>query len=215
MDRKVICYVVDNNGEEHRIMFAAFASNQNSGAQSSNRSGYEWTFTGRDRRKRFFAYTTLKELTGDEYVPPPGDTGELQPAPDPTVPTAEACCITILVTPIPEAPLATGNILNLNKVVTVATTGEKYFIDKHGNALLLSSGGLLKERVEGTGAAIYNLSGVYDPDRIIVNRTQNVLWYNDPITDVDQFKIVDGNVLHLNSNYPLEPGEYIEIYKTA
>ena len=125
-----------------------------------------------------------------------------------------ARCITILQTPIPESPLLTGNILNLNKVVTTVS-GEKWFIDRNGDALMLSSGGLLKERIEGNGTAIYNLSGTYDdPDRLIVNRTQNVLFRSDPITDIDQFNIVE-NVLHLNANYPLEPGEYIEIYKTA
>lgn len=214
MDRKVVVFVTDNNGDEHTIMFANFRSAFTTGARSSDSNGYTWTFTGRDRKKRFFASQTIIELTSQVYVPPPGDTGTIGPSPDPTIPTAEACCITILATPIPEPPLPTGNILNLNKVVTVVT-GAKYFIDKNGDSILLSSGGMMKERIEGTGAAIYNLSNTYDADRIIVNRTQNVLYHNDPITDIDQFKLVDGNVLHLNAGYPLESGEYIEIYNVA
>lgn len=214
MDRKVVVFVTDNNGDDHTIMFANFRSAFTTGARSSDSNGYTWTFTGRDRKKRFFASQTVIELLSTVYVPPPGDVGTISPAPDPTAAAAEACCITILATPIPEPPLPTGNILNLNKVVTVVT-GAKYFIDKNGDSILLSSGGMMKERIEGTGAAIYSLSNTYDADRIIVNRTQNVLYHNDPITDVDQFKLVDGNVLHLNAGYPLEAGEYIEIYNVA
>jgi hypothetical protein len=214
VDRKVVVFVTDNNGDQHTIMFATFRSQFTTGARSGDSNGYTWTFTGRDRKKRFFASQTVRELTGSDYIPPPGDVGEIAPAPDPAIPVATSCCITVLATPIPESPLLTGNILNLNKVVTTIT-GEKWFIDKNGDAVQLSSGGLLKERIDGTGAAIYNLTSTYDPDRIIVNRTQNVLTRSVPITDIDQYDIIDGNVLHLNADWPLEPGEYIEIYKTA
>jgi hypothetical protein len=216
MDRKVLCIVVDNNGEEHHIGFASFASEYNSGRRANDSSGYQWTFTGRDRRKQYLSTGgSFRELIGENYQLPPGDIGQIGPAQDPAAPIATSCCITIVATPIAEAPLPTGNIYYLNKVVTIAGTGAKYFIDKDGNSILLSGGGMSKERIEGTGAAVYNLTDSYDPDRVIVNRTQNVLQYKDPLTDIDQFKIVDGNVLHLDPNWPLEPGDYIEIYKVA
>lgn len=213
VDRKVIVFVTDNNGDQHRIDYAQFTSEFDTDSNPNGSNGYLWTFTGKDRKKRFFASLSTKELTGEEYTPPAGDEGEFSPAPEPYEPVAEDCCITILVTPIPEPPLASGNILNRNKVVTVSGTGEKYFIDKEGNAILLSSGGMVKEIVSGTGDT-FTLSLDFDPDRCIVNRTQNVLRRDELLSDIDTFDI-DGNTLYLPAAWPLESGDYIEIYKTA
>lgn len=215
-DRKVVCFVVDHNGDEHRIDGARFASKYASGKQASDNGGYLWTFTGRDRKVRFFADATLKELTGNDYIPPAADDTELYPAPDPTIAVADSCCVTILSTPIPEAPLDEGNILNLNKFVTVAGTNEKYFIDRTGKSILLSGGGIVKERIEGSGASVYALSKMFNPEKVIVNRTQNFLVRDadPPPTEIHTFNIVDDQLI-LPDDWPLESGEYIEIYEIA
>jgi hypothetical protein len=127
----------------------------------------------------------------------------------------EACCITILTTPIEYTPTPTGNLLHKNKVVTVAATGDKYFIDKNGIAILLSANGFTKERVEGTGASVYTLSTTYAQDRILVNRTQNVISPAPLALTLPETFHIAGNQLYLPDDYPLEPGDYIEIYKTA
>jgi hypothetical protein len=216
VDRKVYVFATDRNGDEHQISGAKFRSKFSTGKRASDSNGYEWTFTGTDRRKRFTAATTIKELTGNDYIPPPADTGEIGPADDPTIPIADGCCITILSTPIPDAPLAEGNILNLNKFVTVDGTGEKYFIDKHGKSIKLGGAGLSKERIIGTGASVYALTNIYDPDKVIINRTQNVLIreLSPPPTEIHTFNIVDDQLI-LPDDWPLDSGEYIEIYQVA
>lgn len=216
VDRKVVVFVTDRNGDQHVIHYARFASRFSTGKRAGDSNGYEWSFSGRDRKKRFFANLSLTELTGEGYTPAAGDQGPLEPAEDPAIPVLEDCCVTVLVTPVPEAPLPEGNILNLNKFVTVAGTGEKYFIDKNGRSMKLGGAGLSKERILGTGAAIYTLTNNYDPDKVIINRTQNVLIreLSPPPTEIHTFNIVDDQLI-LPTDWPLEAGEYIEIYQVA
>lgn len=214
-DRKVVVLVVDNNGENHRIDFAEFISEMSTGEGYTESNGYRWTFTGVDRKVAFFADAPEQVLfTGDEYIAPEPDQGIL--APDTGGPNVvEACCITVLTTPILFTPEATGNVMHRNKVVTVAATGEKYFIDKNGVSILLAGNGFIKERIDGNGASEYPLASSYDPNRVIVNRTQNVLTPGTaPLINIDTFTIED-NILYLPNAWPLESGEYIEIYKTA
>lgn len=216
VDRKVVVFVTDRNGDEHVIHYARFASRFSTGKRAGDSNGYEWTFSGRDRKKRFFANTSLTELTGEGYTPAAGDQGPLEPAEDPAIPVLEDCCVTVLVTPVPEAPLPEGNILNLNKFVTVVGTGEKYFIDKHGVSIKVSGGGMKIERVLGSGASVYTLTRDYNPEKVIINRTQNVLIHEaaPPPTEIHTYHI-DGDQLILPDDWPLESGEYIEIYEIA
>lgn len=215
-DRKIVVFAIDYNGDNYRLDFARFASRYTSGKKPGDSHGYTWTFTGVDRKVRFYADATLRELTGEDYVPPAGEETEMAPAPDTTIPIADSCCVTILATPIPEPPLEDGNILNLNKFVTVDGTGEKYFIDKTGRSILLSGGGIVRERIEGTGAATYTLSKNFNPEKVIINRTQNFLIrdLDPPPTEIHTFNIVDDELI-LPDDWPLEIGEYIEIYEIA
>lgn len=216
MDRKVIAFVTDTNGDEHTLVGARFRSNFQTGTKPGDKAGYEWTFTGQTANKSFLKYfESVLFSGGDGYIENDDTTFEYEGAGPTPGGLPEACCITVLTTPIEYTPTGTGNLLHKNKVVTVAATGDKYFIDKNGIAILLSQNGFSKERVEGTGAHIYTLSTTYAEDRVLVNRTQNVLYPDTPtLTRVDTFHI-DGDQLILPEEYPLEPGDYIEIYKTA
>jgi hypothetical protein len=213
-NQKVVVYITDQNDEIHRIDGARLTSEMSSDDSPSGSNGYRWTFTGQDRMVDYYINPVQNALTGDEYVTPEGETGSV--GPDTGGPSVvDACCITILTSPIAYVPTPTGNLLHKNKVVTVAATGDKYFIDKNGIAILLSANGFTKERVEGTGAHIYTLSSTYLEDRVLVNRTQNVLYPDTPtLTNIDTFHI-DGDQLILPEEWPLDVGEYIEIYKTA
>lgn len=213
-DRKVVVFVKDNNNVEHRIDYAIFSSKFTTGKSGKDAQGYEWTFEGVDRRIRFFADASLNDLTGDVYTPPAPDNDDVGPAPDPeSPPGVNYCCVTILLTPIPEAPLPTGNILYRGKFVTTLDDGSRYFIDKNGNSIQLGGANIVRERVEGDGSYIYALSETFDPDKVLVNRTQNVLYRVDGTpTAIDTFDIQGGDLI-LPSDWPLESGEYIELYQ--
>ncbi|HNQ31625.1 MAG TPA: hypothetical protein PKJ68_04040 [Candidatus Woesebacteria bacterium] len=215
MDRKVAVFATDKNGQDHQIHFATFSSKMSTGRRGGDSNGYVWTFTGKDRKKRFLGSLDEVDMTGESGVPPAADEPNLSPAPDPETPMFESCCVTVLVTPIPEAPLPTGNILNLNKFVTVAGSGEKYFIDKDGTSILLTAS-LFRERIIGDGSYTYTLSHDYDPDKVIINRTQNTIIRElaPPPTEIHTFDI-QGDQLILPEDWPLEPGEYVEIYQVA
>ena len=213
-DRKVIVFVTDINGDNHRIDYAKFSSRFSTGKNRKDTNGYIWTFIGVDRKVGFYPDATYSNPTGDEYTPPPADERPPDPAPDPTLPPGTGgCCVTIIRTPIPETPTEEGNILYLNKFVTVAGTGAKYFIDRDGKSILLGGATMTKERIDGTGASTYTLSETFDPEKCIVNRTQNMLYrVNGTPTEIDTFDIVGGDLI-LPTDWPLEVLEYIEIYQ--
>lgn len=214
-DRRVVVFVTDMNGDEHTMTGARLRSRFSTGEKPGDKAGYEWTFAGQGTKKDFYQQFNLLEFTGTDGYQEGGDF-EQPLEPDGGPPTGpEACCITILTTAIEFTPTPTGNSMHRNKVVTVAATGEKYFIDKNGISIRLSST-LSKERVVGTGAAVYTLSEVYDPEKTIVNRMMDVLVHEDspPPEDIRTFNI-DGDQLQLPTDWPLEPGEWIEVYKVA
>lgn len=213
-DRRVVVKVVDRNGDIHIIHNARIQSEYSTGSRPGDKSGYRWRFTGQSAGKAFYNFSSIGLfLGGDGYVP--GDLSSPAFVPNPTTPGGiDACCITILTTPILFTPEASGNSMHRNKVVTVAATGDKYFIDKLGYAIKLSSGSVIKERVIGTGAAVYNLTLITDAANTIVNRTQNVLKLEAPPGGIADYNIVDGQLI-LSDDWPLEAGEYVEVYKLA
>lgn len=213
-DRTCVIKVTDANGDVHIIHNAKLRSEYSTGKKGGDRSGYEWTFSGQTAGKAFYNFSEIAVLTGgDGYLP--GDFSSPSFVPNPTTPGGvEACCITILTTPILFTPAAEGNTMHQNKIVTVAATGDVYFIDKLGYSKKLSSGGVIKERIIGTGASVYSLTQITNAANTVVNRTQNILKLEAPPEGVADYNIVDGELI-LPTEWPLEPGEYVEVYKLA
>lgn len=211
-DRRVYAVITDYNEDTYHIIGAKLQSDFTSGKLKSDLNGYTFRLEGVSTQRPYNIFAAVQSLSGDEgTVDGGGFGGEISEEPGPDAPV-EACCITILQSVIDYTPTPTGNLANRNRVVTTYL-GEKYFIDKLGNAIKLSAS-VAKERVEGDGSNVYTLSTITDPANTIVNRTQNVLFLADPPSDIDQYNIDEGE-LHLSPDWPLMAGEYIEIYKIA
>lgn len=212
VDRKVIVFVTDINGHNHRINYAEFSSDGSTGEGPASSNGYEWTFEGKDRRKRFFATLEAIPLSGNETVLPGVDSptySSIPPLPEVEVP----CCPTILTTPILEPPLAVGNILNRSKFVKMED-GRQWFIDKNGLSIELSGGGTTAyEQIVGTGATTYTISmdmSNYDTNTHIISRNGIILVRNAALNEVNQFDI---NGQDISVMLPLATDEIIQIYK--
>jgi hypothetical protein len=211
MDRKVVVFVIDKNGEQHRINWASFSSNGGTGAGPSESNGYRWTFTGRDRRKPFFADFTVIDLTGNENVVPGPDVPDLEPNPGPES-TDTGCCITILTTPVAEAPPASGNILNRNKFVRM-DNGRQFFIDKNGLSIEIGGGTTEYELITGTGLSTYTITmdmTDFGPEKFIISRNGVVMVADPTLIPINSF-MVDGQDITLA--LPLETDEIIQIYR--
>lgn len=211
VDRKVIVFVKDRNGEDHRLNYAQFASQGDTGAAPPDSNGYEWTFTADDRRKRFFAFVDTIALTGNEVVTGPPDVPDPTPN-DPTPGTDEACCITILTSPVATAPPSAGNILNRNKFVRM-TNGRQFFIDKNGLSIELGAGTTQYEVVNGDGSITYTLTTDvtdFDPKNFIFARNGVVMVADPSLNAINGF-LITGQDMTLP--IPLESGEIIQIYR--
>lgn len=138
----------------------------------------------------------------------------------------EDCCVLINQTTIPTAPAATGNVFNKNRIVTT-DDGEKFFIDKNGNSILLNDNksNVKYEKIIGDGSSVYtpsviDLTTIDVPQaQLIVERFGSLMQYtatHNP-ADPDGAKkwSVDDTDLTLSTVFPLESWEYIQLLKIA
>jgi hypothetical protein len=211
MDRKVIVFGVDKNGEEFSIYFAEFRSQFTTDDKPSGSNGYTWTFTADDRRRRFYPILDTIELTGNEDVVGPPDVGDPEPN-EPGPSGEENCCVTILTTAVPEVPPPSGNILNRNKFVKTVD-GRTFFIDKNGLSIELGAGSSQYELIEGDGSSVYETSfdfADFDDKNYILSRNGVILQHASPLTEINQYS-VGGSSISLP--IPLEISEIIQIWK--
>lgn len=212
VDRKVVVFATDMNGENHRINYAEFSSEGDTGENATNSNGYVWTFTARDRRKRFFANYDAIPLTGNDNVLPDPETPQYSPVPPlPSVETG--CCVTILTTPLPAEPLPSGNILNRNKFVRMVD-GRQWYIDKNGLSIeIAGGGGTAYEQIIGTGATSYTITmdmTAFDTHTHVISRNGVILLRNAALSEISHFEISGQDI---TLAIPLESGEIIQIYK--
>jgi hypothetical protein len=211
MDRKVIVFGVDKNGEEFTIYHAEFRCQFTTDDKPSGSNGYTWTFTAEDRRRRFYPILDTIELTGNEDVVGPPDVGDPEPN-EPGPSGAENCCPTILTTAVPEPPPPSGNILNRKKFVKTAD-GRQFFIDKNGLSIELGAGSSQYQLIAGDGSVTYDTDfdfADFDPKNYIVSRNGVILLHADPLTEINQYT-AGGSAITLS--IPLEISEIIQIWK--
>jgi hypothetical protein len=220
MNRKLAAIITDKNGEEYLLYNAKLTFDKGTGDAPGSSNGTQITLRSHESHKAFFPYMTLLQLTGNEGTTPGTDFGGGQgPIDFPNDPDIEACCITIEPVAIPFLPAASGNMAYRNKVFTSSINGERYFIDKKGDAVQLSGGSNDYEIFQGAGlnefeVQTFDLDATEEGQLIVFRNGVRLGYREDPGTSLDFYTVEDGKVV-ISSDWPLDAGETIYIYKLS
>ena len=216
-DRKVAILVTDRNGTEYKLLNARLTYKFSTGDAANSSQGYELTFKGPVEKK----YAPVLELTSTEIPPwlPGGEEGfvpgsdfggDIEYLAGPQALTGE-CCIQVLTNPIAYTPTLTGNVALRNRIVTVASTSERWIIDKNGNAVQLSGGQNRKQSWTGPGSTFevtnFDLATTLDVNLIVV-RNGLILNPKATATDVAHYQRSGSNIL-VPSGYSLQSDELL------
>lgn len=228
-DRKVGAIITDWMGNVHIMRNATVSISFDTGSTLGDSSGYNFELRASKHGAGLFNVNVLADI---QLLEGPGVEGSVDfgggagSVPDGGSNPVQDCCILIHQTTIPAAPPASGNVFNLNRIVTT-DDGEKYFIDKNGNSILLndSKANVRYEKIQGDGGAVYtpsviDLTAVQVPQaQLIVERFGAVMTYtasHNP-SDPDGAKkwTIDDTDLVLSNVFPLESWEYVQLLKIA
>jgi len=227
-DRKIGVIVYDAEGHIFALENATILISYESGRQLSDSAGYTFEIEAQKTGRGYTVLYQIIDLVGEEGSE--GGSGDFGGGPvdlpDGGSNPVDDCCVLIHQTTIPEAPPASGNVFNKNRIVTT-DAGAKYFIDKNGNSILLndSIANTAYERIQGTGASAYtpeiiDLTAIVAPQRqLIVERFGAVMQYTESHTPGDpegpkKWTVEDTDII-LDNVFPLETWEYIQILKIA
>jgi len=125
-NRLLLVIGIDRYGTQHVLADAIASWRHTTGARPGTRHGYEITFSAP-------LHYIRQPIAGDGEIataPPVGGGGGSDPG-------SGDCCITIQPIQIAYTPAPTGNVSNLNEIVTTQN-GSVYFIDATGRAIILN-----------------------------------------------------------------------------
>lgn len=126
-NRFLLVIGIDRHGNQHILYNARRVFKHSTGARPGSRHGYEISFTA----------------PSDYLLPSIAGNGDIDTAPpEPPVEGGgeeeeNDCCLTIEPVKIDYTPTPTGNLLNLNKLVTTEND-TIFFIDKNGRSLIIN-----------------------------------------------------------------------------
>lgn len=209
-DKRIAAIATDFHDNKYVLQGRIFV-NFSTGIRPGESNGYslviEGSSTGRNYVLSFGEYVIYNQ----EGYSGGADFSQETVAVDPPVYAAGDCCVTIQQTPVAVAPSPTGNVVNLNKMVTTAQ-GEKYFIDKDGNSIMLSND-MIKEVIPGNDTDwTYPLSTIVDNTRLFALRQNMSLLQTDTPIDIGHYN-VDASQLILPEAWPLEASETVTLIR--
>lgn len=124
-NRHFAVIAIDRHGSQHLLFNARASYKHSTGTGPGEPHGYQITFTAPEH--------FIMPSVGSEGIPSTADPVDPVPPPEPSV----DCCVEIKPIQIAYTPLPTGNVSDLNLMVTTQN-GSVYFIDHTGRGILLN-----------------------------------------------------------------------------
>lgn len=208
-NRRVYVLATDWHDNVHKFV-GRITIGFETGKRPGDSNGYSISITGASTGKDYVLVFPVYYSIGDEGYTGGSDFTQNTVEVSPPMYSAADCCVTIQETPVAVAPTPTGNVVNLNRMVTTVT-GERYFIDKDGVSIRMSND-IIREVVQGTNSSTYPLTNITDWQRTIAIRTTNTLMRSVNPADISHYNVDSGSLI-LPDIFPLEVGEYVEVIK--
>lgn len=207
-DRRIAALCYNRYGNRITIPGGTLKVDYDSGQRLGDIEGYQCSITGIALPRAYNIQNGDLQAVGDDGIVPGDptlDPGTITPG-SPSVPD---CCVKILDTPLLYNPSPTGN--SLKSRIVIGADGNKYFIDHEGKSIIIEGASTVSKYKISTAGYSFTIPFA-DTYELLVFRMgikQNKVV---SLTDINQYTHV-GTTFEIDSEWPLESGEFIEIYK--